>query len=89
MPTEYDHRSAAEQVAKIAAQHAVDVDEGARFPGATVKAAREAGLLGLLSAEEVGGRGFAHREAAEVIERIAGSAARARWCSRCTMPVRV
>ncbi|HPG26176.1 MAG TPA: acyl-CoA dehydrogenase family protein [Myxococcota bacterium] len=71
MPTDYDHRSAAEQVAKIAAQHAVDVDEGARFPGATVKAAREAGLLGLLSAEEVGGRGFAHREAAEVIERIA------------------
>ena len=59
MPTDYDHRSAAEQVAKSAAQHAVDVDEGARFPGATVKAAREAGLLGLLSAEEVARRALA------------------------------
>ncbi len=67
----FDHVSAAEQLAKVAGQHAIAVDADATFPLATVEAAREAGLLGLLSSAEVGGHGLGHRAAAEVIERVA------------------
>lgn len=67
----FDHESAAEQVAKVAAEAAIAVDEDGAFPSATLSAAREAGLLGLISSAEVGGHGLAHRAAAEVIERIA------------------
>jgi alkylation response protein AidB-like acyl-CoA dehydrogenase len=71
MSTDYDFRSAAEQVAKVAAQHALEVDEQARFPAETVEAARAAGLLGLMASAEVGGAGGSMRAAAEVVERIA------------------
>ncbi len=71
MSTDQDHLSAAEQVAKIAAQHALDVDAEPRFPAETVQAAREAGLLGLIASPDVGGAGRSVRAAAEVIERVA------------------
>jgi alkylation response protein AidB-like acyl-CoA dehydrogenase len=67
----FDHISAAEEVAKIAAQSAIAVDADASFPSATLAAAREAGLLGLIASADVGGHNLAHRAAAEVIERIA------------------
>lgn len=47
------------------------VDAEAAFPRAAVDALAAAGLLGLLSAPEVGGQGRDHRVAFEVIERIA------------------
>ncbi len=67
----FDHLSAAEQVAKIAAQNATTVDVDAAFPSATVDAAREAGLLGLISSTDVGGHGLGPRAAAAVVERVA------------------
>ncbi len=67
----FDHIAAAEQVAKVAAQTAIAVDADGSFPSATITAAREAGLLGLISSEEVGGHGLGPRAAAVVVERIA------------------
>jgi isovaleryl-CoA dehydrogenase len=55
------------------APNAADVDSTGAFPRAGVKALGEAGLLGLISATEVGGRGEGLRAAAEVVEHIAGA----------------
>ncbi len=55
---------------QVTAEHAAAVDGGA-FPRATIDALREAGLLGLVSATEVGGMGAGPRAAAEVVERLA------------------
>jgi isovaleryl-CoA dehydrogenase len=52
---------------------ASDVDRTAAFPSAAVRALAEAGLLGLLSSTEVGGRGGTLRDAATVIERLSGA----------------
>ena len=54
----------------VTAEHAASVDGGA-FPQATVDALRDAGLLGLISATEVGGLGQGPRAAAYVVERLA------------------
>ncbi|QDV05605.1 Acryloyl-CoA reductase (NADH) [Planctomycetes bacterium Poly30] len=62
---------AAEAVAGVARQHAIEVDSDARFPEATIRAARELGLLGLVSSEEVGGKGAGLDAAAHVVERLA------------------
>ncbi len=51
--------------------HAPEVDRGGAFPGESVAALREAGLLGAVSAPEVGGLGLGHRGAAAIVERIA------------------
>lgn len=59
-----------ESVAAIAATHAAEVDRGA-FPSQALDAARSAGLLGLVSATEVGGRGEGLAEASIVVERLA------------------
>jgi alkylation response protein AidB-like acyl-CoA dehydrogenase len=67
----YDHLAAAAAVAEIAREHAVRVDSEAEFPQHTLDAARAHGLLGLLSASEVGGHGLGIRQAAEAIERVA------------------
>jgi alkylation response protein AidB-like acyl-CoA dehydrogenase len=67
----FDHLSAAERVAKVAADDAVEVDAQARFPTAAVEAARKDGLLGLISTPDVGGHGLGPRAAAECVERIA------------------
>lgn len=51
--------------------HAAAVDRAGEFPTATIEAFREAGLLGLLSAPEYGGRGASLGAAARVVERLA------------------
>lgn len=55
----------------VIAPAAVQVDAEGQFPQVSIDALREAGLLGLLSATEVGGMGKGHREAALVVERVA------------------
>ncbi|GAA2896322.1 acyl-CoA dehydrogenase family protein [Streptomyces mexicanus] len=50
-----------------------DVDRTGRFPREGVRALADAGLLGLLSARESGGAGGDLRQAAEVIEHLAGT----------------
>jgi alkylation response protein AidB-like acyl-CoA dehydrogenase len=67
----FDFLAAAEQVALVAREHAIAVDAEARFPERTVAAARQAGLLGLISAGSVGGQGCGLGAAAQVVERIA------------------
>src|SRR5260221_2755686 len=55
----------------IIAPAAVEVDQTGNFPRAAIDALGKAGLLGLISAPEVGGMGQGHRAAAMVVERIA------------------
>ena len=59
-----------ETIAAAAAARAVEVDRGS-FPDATLKALGDAGLLGLVSATSVGGKGLGMAEAALVVERLA------------------
>ncbi|MBX3468170.1 MAG: acyl-CoA/acyl-ACP dehydrogenase [Planctomycetes bacterium] len=61
----------AERVASVAAEHAGRVDRDAAFPDEAVAALRREGLLGLVSAREVGGLGHGNRAAALVVERLA------------------
>ncbi|MDZ4720047.1 MAG: acyl-CoA dehydrogenase family protein [Roseiflexaceae bacterium] len=64
--------AALEQViADVVAPAAVDIDQNGTFPKAALDALGAAGLLGLISAKEVGGQGYGHRAATEVIERLA------------------
>src|SRR5258708_39287766 len=56
---------------EIIAPQAAQIDEQARYPRAALDALAAAGLLGLISASEVGGRGKGLAEAVQVIERIA------------------
>jgi alkylation response protein AidB-like acyl-CoA dehydrogenase len=52
---------------------AVEVDRAGTFPRAALEALGRTGLLGLVSAREVGGRGEGLRAATEVVERLAGA----------------
>lgn len=60
---------------KIAAEvirpAAVEIDQSGAFPRAAMNALSESGLLGLISAQEVGGQGQGLSAAAQVIERVA------------------
>lgn len=58
-------------VSDIVAPGAIAIDRDAAFPRAAVGALGQAGLLGLVSATEVGGLGHGLAEAAQVVERIA------------------
>ncbi|HEX8404879.1 MAG TPA: acyl-CoA dehydrogenase family protein [Duganella sp.] len=58
-------------VVSTIAPAAVATDRDAAFPRAAVVALGQAGLLGLISAEAVGGGGMGLAEAARVVERIA------------------
>lgn len=58
-------------IAEVVAPSAVEVDQNGSFPRAAIDALGHAGLLGLISAAEVGGLGYGHRAAALVIERLA------------------
>ncbi len=49
---------------------AVETDQAGAYPRAAVEALGKAGLLGLISAQDVGGLGEAHRAATLVIEEI-------------------
>jgi hypothetical protein len=55
---------------EVVAARAAEVDGGA-FPMRSIEALAEVGLLGLLSAVEVGGAGRGARAAARVVERLA------------------
>jgi alkylation response protein AidB-like acyl-CoA dehydrogenase len=55
----------------VIAPAAIEVDQTGGFPRAAVDAMGKTGLLGLISAPEVGGMGQGHRAAAMVVERIA------------------
>lgn len=55
----------------VIAPNAAEVDASAAFPSAALAALAQAGLLGALSAPEVGGSGLGHGAAARVVERIA------------------
>lgn len=59
-----------ESIAAVAARHATEVDHGA-FPTHALVALREAGLLGLVSSTEVGGKGAGLAAAATIVERLA------------------
>ncbi|HEU4735341.1 MAG TPA: acyl-CoA dehydrogenase family protein [Kofleriaceae bacterium] len=65
-----DHEQQVESIAAIAAQQAAETDRG-EFPTRTLRALGDAGLLGLVSAREVGGRGLGLPAAAFVVERLA------------------
>src|SRR5690606_16871115 len=58
-------------VRDVVAPAAQDVDASGRFPTEGVKALGSAGLLGLISATEVGGMGQSMRAASQVVERLA------------------
>lgn len=67
----FDHLAAAERTASVAREHAARVDSEGAFPEDAIAAAREFGLLGLMSAAPVGGHGRGLRQAAEVVELVA------------------
>ncbi len=54
---------------------AAAIDEGGTFPRSAVEALGKAGLLGLISAKEVGGLGEGHRAATLVVDRLARACA--------------
>ena len=56
--------------ANIVAPAAARIDATGEYPRAALTALGQAGLLGLVSAKEVGGLGLGHRAAALVIERL-------------------
>ncbi|HWE63829.1 MAG TPA: acyl-CoA dehydrogenase family protein, partial [Chloroflexota bacterium] len=56
---------------EVIAPAAAEIDRTGAFPRAALDALAEAGLLGLVSAPEVGGLGEAHRAATNVVEQIA------------------
>jgi alkylation response protein AidB-like acyl-CoA dehydrogenase len=58
-------------IADVIAPAAVEIDQAAAFPRAALDTLGAAGLLGLISATEVGGQAQAHRAAALVVERLA------------------
>ncbi len=69
-----DYIDAVEQVINdVVAPAAQEVDRSGSFPSAGVAALSQAGLLGLLSSREVGGRGEGLGAAAAVIERLAAA----------------
>jgi len=61
---------AAEVAQGVVAKYAPSVDAEARFPVESLQALREAGLLGLISATEVGGAGQGPGAAARVVELL-------------------
>lgn len=62
-------------IESVVAPRAAAVDEGGEFPRESLNALAEAGFLGLLSAEEVGGAGESLRAAATVVEKLATACA--------------
>ncbi len=62
-------------ITDVIAPAAAEIDRTGSYPRAGLDALGAAGLLGLVSAEDVGGMGLGHRAAAEVIEQLAGACA--------------
>ena len=66
---------------EVIAPAAVEIDQTGTYPQAGLTALGKAGLLGLISAKEVGGLGEAHRAATLVVEQIA------KYCASTAMVV--
>lgn len=64
-----------EIIKEVIAPAAAEVDDTGAFPRAGMEALGKAGLLGLISAEDVGGLGQGHRAAALTVERVAQACA--------------
>lgn len=64
-----------EVVTNVIAPAAIEVDAKGIYPRAGMEALGQAGLLGLISATEVGGLGQGHRAAAMAVERVAQACA--------------
>src|SRR3982751_2172576 len=62
-------------IQNLIAPAAEEIDQSGTFPRVAIEALGRAGLLGLISANEVGGLGEAHRAATVVVERIASACA--------------
>lgn len=62
-------------IKEVIAPAAEEIDQSGAFPRAAIEALGRAGLLGLISAREVGGLGEAHRAATAVVERLASACA--------------
>jgi isovaleryl-CoA dehydrogenase len=60
-------------IADVVAPNAAAVDTEGRFPRASLDALAGAGILGLISSADVGGGGAGLRDAASVIEQLAGA----------------
>lgn len=70
--SEFNHLALVDELVKsVIAEHAPAVDASGEFPKASIDAFLKSPLSGLLIAEDAGGAGKGHREAAEVVERIA------------------
>ncbi|MBX3161638.1 MAG: acyl-CoA/acyl-ACP dehydrogenase [Deltaproteobacteria bacterium] len=67
----FDYEKVTETVAAVAASHAVAVDKAGAFPAETIQAFAEAGLGGLISSPDVGGKGLGMVAAVHVVERLA------------------
>src|SRR5215472_15796172 len=66
---------ALDQVMPAVESATAEVDSSGTFPRRSVAALGDAGVLGLVSAAEVGGRAAGMRDAAAVVERLAGACA--------------
>lgn len=73
MSTPPIHELLEEIIVNVVDPAAADVDENGTFPHEAMRALGKAGLLGLLSSTEVGGRGGWLGEAAQIIRRLAAS----------------
>jgi alkylation response protein AidB-like acyl-CoA dehydrogenase len=62
-------------IADVVAPSAIEIDRNAMFPRAAIDALGQAGLLGLISAPDVGGLGHGHHAAAMAVERLAQACA--------------
>ena len=81
-PTTPYYLETLEQVIKdVIAPNSPEVDRNGTFPQAGIDALGKAGLLGLISAKEVGGLGEGHRAATLVVEQIG------KYCSSTAMIV--
>ena len=58
-------------IADVVAPAAGEIDRTGAYPRAALDALRQAGLLGLISAREVGGGGGGHRAATAVVQSLA------------------
>jgi alkylation response protein AidB-like acyl-CoA dehydrogenase len=63
--------SAGQIAEEVIAPAAAEIDRNGAYPRAALAELGKAGLLGLISAKEVGGMGEGHRAATRVVERIA------------------
>ncbi|MCA9706253.1 MAG: acyl-CoA/acyl-ACP dehydrogenase [Myxococcales bacterium] len=70
--SEADLLGTVDQIATdVIAKHAIAVDAEARFPGESMQALAEAGVLGVLSSPDVGGLGLGLGAASQAVRRVA------------------